>query len=76
MTWHRDSHGLFDFEANIYKKHQIIVKSTGNHFVLALILFIGLFARNPTKDETLTYLHPRDISNADLTDPLGTLIYS
>jgi len=37
MTWHRDSHGLFDFEANIYKKHQIIVKSTGNHFVLALI---------------------------------------
>jgi hypothetical protein len=29
MTWHRDSHGLFDFESNLYKKQIMSVKGTG-----------------------------------------------
>jgi len=34
QTWHRDSHGLFDFEANLYKKDQIIIKGSGIHYFL------------------------------------------
>jgi hypothetical protein len=29
-TWHRDSHGLFDFEANVYKKQSLMSKGSGN----------------------------------------------
>jgi hypothetical protein len=50
LTWHRDSHGLFDFEANLYKKHQLIVDGT------------GLLTRQ-LNDDTISFVEPRFIKH-------------
>jgi hypothetical protein len=62
MTWHRDSHGLFDFEANLYKKQLMVVKGT------------GVLGRD-SRDENIQYYRAGIIKDMG-DEPLSTIVYS